>query len=178
MKKQEGIIDPDRAILFYAAVLVLSTLWLLVIFMVPFWMEGSPLNRIAAGWITWFFSPICHQIPERSFKLTGHPLVVCARCAGIYSGFLFGAVLYPFVRKIGDRKAPSVRFLLAAFMPAVSEWILVQLRVMESSNLIRGITGFILGGAVVYWIYPAVFQIAGNINPIGKSTKIFNHSAG
>ena len=30
-------------------------------------------------------SVICHQRPERSFLMAGHPLPVCARCTGIYA---------------------------------------------------------------------------------------------
>ncbi|MBV1754233.1 MAG: DUF2085 domain-containing protein, partial [Methanobacterium sp.] len=29
---------------------------------------------------------ICHGIPERSFKIKGHMLPVCARCTGLYLG--------------------------------------------------------------------------------------------
>src|SRR5438093_974292 len=40
------------------------------------------------------FSPICHQMPERSFELLGFPWAVCHRCCGIYLGVLLGAVVY------------------------------------------------------------------------------------
>ncbi|MBV1755609.1 MAG: DUF2085 domain-containing protein [Methanobacterium sp.] len=29
---------------------------------------------------------ICHGLPERSFKIKGHMLPVCARCTGLYLG--------------------------------------------------------------------------------------------
>src|SRR5262249_46137120 len=37
------------------------------------------------------FSFVCHQIPERSFKLAGYQLAVCSRCTGIYMGFAVAA---------------------------------------------------------------------------------------
>jgi uncharacterized membrane protein len=38
-----------------------------------------------------FFSPVCHQDPERSFWIFGAPVAVCARCLGIYLGAAAGA---------------------------------------------------------------------------------------
>ena len=38
-----------------------------------------------------FFSPVCHQDPERSFWILGTPIAVCARCLGIYLGAAAGA---------------------------------------------------------------------------------------
>jgi len=39
----------------------------------------------------WFFSPVCHQDPARSFWILGAPVTVCARCLGIYLGAAVGA---------------------------------------------------------------------------------------
>lgn len=44
-----------------------------------------------AATIFWFFSPVCHQDPARSFWLFGAPVAVCARCLGIYLGSAVGA---------------------------------------------------------------------------------------
>ena len=38
------------------------------------------------------FSWVCHQRPERCWQLAGHPLAVCVRCLGLYSGALAGAL--------------------------------------------------------------------------------------
>ena len=46
---------------------------------------------LAALAIFWFFSPVCHQDPARSFWLFGAPVAVCARCLGIYLGAAVGA---------------------------------------------------------------------------------------
>ncbi len=39
------------------------------------------------------FSPVCHQMPQRSFILEGLPWAVCERCAGIYLGLFAGSLL-------------------------------------------------------------------------------------
>lgn len=49
----------------------------------------------AAGVLYLFFSPVCHQIPERSFSLAGHAFAVCHRCFGIYLGLFLGSLPAP-----------------------------------------------------------------------------------
>jgi len=51
----------------------------------------------AAAALYLFFSPVCHQIPSRSFMLAGHPFAVCHRCFGIYLGLFLGALPPPSV---------------------------------------------------------------------------------
>lgn len=50
--------------------------------------NGYALLTVA---IFWFFSPVCHQDPARSFWIFGAPVAVCARCLGIYLGAAAGA---------------------------------------------------------------------------------------
>lgn len=57
--------------------------------------------------IFWFFSPVCHQDPARSFWILGAPVAVCARCLGIYLGAAVGAWI-PAPRRV------AVSFLAAA----------------------------------------------------------------
>jgi uncharacterized membrane protein len=42
------------------------------------------------------FGHLCHQMPDRSFWISGQPMAVCSRCLGIYSGFALGWILLPF----------------------------------------------------------------------------------
>jgi len=49
--------------------------------------------RAFASVVYLFFSCICHQIPERSFMISGHTLAVCHRCSGIYIGMFLGSCL-------------------------------------------------------------------------------------
>ena len=47
----------------------------------------------AAMMIALFFSPVCHQDPQRSVWLFGAPAALCARCLGLYLGAAAGAWL-------------------------------------------------------------------------------------
>jgi uncharacterized membrane protein len=40
------------------------------------------------------FKAICHQAPDRCFRWLERPMPVCARCLGVYTGVLLGA-LFP-----------------------------------------------------------------------------------
>ncbi|MBN2207598.1 MAG: DUF2085 domain-containing protein [Candidatus Aminicenantes bacterium] len=63
------------------------------------------------------FAPLCHQNPERCFRLDGRPLAVCARCLGVYLGFGGGLVLYAFVRGFRSVRLPSRPLFLVASAP-------------------------------------------------------------
>jgi uncharacterized membrane protein len=89
-------------------------LWLAVIFLAPYLRSRSP------GWsmfIYRLFSPLCHQAPSRSFSCFGHPLAVCARCLGIYSGFLSGALLFPLLADFSRAPLPKNKYFLILTIP-------------------------------------------------------------
>lgn len=143
----------------YAAILFLSLLWCSLFVGVPFLTEGGPFSRRVATIITLFFSPVCHQTPDRSFHLLGNPLAVCARCTGIYGGFLVGVVVYPFLRKLEGGVRPPRWILGAGVLPTGVEILLSRLRVISPDPLLRGPTGLILGGVVAFYVLPAVFEL-------------------
>ena len=67
-----------------------ASLFLAGTYLAP-WMEaaGHPAGRL----VHWLYSPLCHQLPERSFEFFGAPLTVCARCTGLYWGGWLGLVM-------------------------------------------------------------------------------------
>ncbi len=119
--------------------------WCLLITAVPLLMDRAP---VLSAFLFLSFSPICHQIPERSFFILGHQLPVCARCAGIYFGGLLGSF---FVRK----KSPPPLFLVLALIPMAIDGG-TQLLWRESTNIIRLATGLVAGFAVVFYLYPGL----------------------
>lgn len=124
-------------------VILLIGIWCLLIFLTPLLARFYPVAGIS---LYMLFSPICHQIPQRTFFLLGLQLPVCARCTGIYLGGFAGSF---FVRP----QAPSPWILIVALLPMGIDGI-TQLWYRESTNWIRFVTGFIAGTAVILYLYP------------------------
>jgi uncharacterized membrane protein len=181
MKKYSITGSPNRSdmpilVPIYWGVLVMAALWFSAILTVPLWFRGGLSEKITAGLIRYFFSSICHQMPERSFHLCGHHLAVCARCTGIYGGFVLGMVLFPFLKHSDGKPTFPLWILYAAVLLNAAEWLLANGHIMESSNWIRCSTGLVLGGAMVFWVLPAIFQLAmSGTNSRGESWR--NRSA-
>jgi len=164
MKRYPENIDGDCSemlnfSLIYTGILILASAWFFLIFAVPVWIHGNAFERTAADLIRLFFAPVCHQIPERSFQLSGHSLAVCARCTGLYGGVVAGLLFYPVIKTVGNKSIPPPRVLLFSAIPTMVEWILSHLNLVESSNWIRSLAGSVLGAAVVFWLLPAAFQL-------------------
>ncbi|NWG13035.1 MAG: DUF2085 domain-containing protein [Acidobacteria bacterium] len=77
---------------------------------------GAPLlaaqsNPLLSSIIYLLLSSACHQMPERSFAILGHPWGVCQRCAGIYLGLFAASLVSPRVfcayRTPGNRRLPD-----------------------------------------------------------------------
>lgn len=89
------------------------------------------------------FSGVCHQIPERSFLIDGHPLAVCHRCAGVYLGlFLAAALLRP-----RAPRSPSARrlWVLAVVAPLALDVILERTGLWHGAGGVRFATGLLFG---------------------------------
>jgi len=46
------------------------------------------------------YHPLCHQIASRSLCWAGHPLAICARCAGLYFGGALALVIAALAREV------------------------------------------------------------------------------
>jgi len=90
-----------------------------------------------------FFSPVCHQAPERSFAILGYSLAVCHRCSGIYFGFFLGSLID--LRWI--HKSPRARrcWTLAAILPLVIDVLAPYSGIWTNTYLSRFATGFVFG---------------------------------
>jgi uncharacterized membrane protein len=105
------------------------------------------------------FSGACHQIPERSFYLDGHPLAVCARCTGIYLGFAVAVLLYPLVRSLGRTDAPARRWLLIALAPTLIDFALGFSGLWQNTHFTRSLTGALLGAATAFYVLPGLVDL-------------------
>ncbi len=90
----------------------------------------------------------CHQMPERSFFVNGYQFPVCARCSGVFIGYVTGLITYC---KIGFHKLGySAAFgMLIMFL----DWFIQAIHIKESTNVRRFITGISGGfGSMVLFI--------------------------
>ena len=82
----------------------------------------------------------CHQMPERSFSVKGYQFPVCARCCGVFIGYLLAPIAYV---KIGF--GVLKKFAIAGLVLMFIDWLLQAIHIKESTNVRRFLTG-IAGG--------------------------------
>jgi uncharacterized membrane protein len=116
------------------------------------------------------FSFLCHQIPQRSFHLHGNKFAVCSRCTGIYAGIALVAVAYPLARSLKRTDAPRLVWLFLAAAPLAIDWSLGYFSIWENNHASRFATGFLLGGAAVFYILPGLIELSSRL--------VFRRSAG
>jgi uncharacterized membrane protein len=95
---------------------------------------------------------VCHQIPERSFHISGIQLPVCARCSGLYLGAAVGmaALLAASPRSISFSRARALLIITA--IPTVVTLATAWLGFWDPTNAVRAILALPLGfaaGAIV-----------------------------
>ncbi len=87
--------------------------------------------------------PICHRLPDRTFKIRNWYFPVCARCTGFYiAAFSYFIYVYFFYVDY------TLTLTLLAFLmitPAIWDGITQLLGFRDSNNIIRLLTG-LLGG--------------------------------
>lgn len=106
------------------------------------------------------FSHLCHQLPERSFFIEGHPFAVCARCTGIYAGFAGAAVLYPLARSLKRIDTPPRKWLFIAAAPLAIDFAIEFFGVSHNTHSSRLVTGALLGAMAVFYIMPGLVDLS------------------
>lgn len=120
----------------------------------------------AARLLFLLYTPLCHQVPERSFFLLGHQVAFCHRESAMYTALLLGGLLYALVRR--RVRAISLRatglLLLPMLLDGTTHMLnellpFVALRSAEhgvgSFNWwLRMLTGVLFAVAVVLGVYP------------------------
>ena len=145
-------------LLVWSVVAAVALTWVGLIVVAPLALaRGHDLLALA---IYGAFSYLCHQIPERSFHVAGHPFAVCARCAGLYAGFALGALVYPLVRSLRRLETPRRRWLLAALVPTLIDWALGLSGIWENTHLTRFLTGALLGAVCAFYVVPGLVDVS------------------
>lgn len=135
----------------FAATAAAAALWLLAIFLAP-WLAGR--GATAASRVLYaLFSPVCHQAAGRCFAIHGHPLAVCGRCLGIYTGFAAGLLAYPLLRGFSAKPAlPAARAFAIAILPLAVDGTAGVLGLWRSSIGLRFATGFVWGTILPFYV--------------------------
>ncbi len=96
----------------------------------------------------------CHQRPERSFFINGYQMPVCARCTGVMIGYLLALPLF-FMYSF------SWFISLAGCSSLLVDWGLQALKIKESTNVRRLITGLVGGFgfmSIQLWLVAAIIH--------------------
>jgi uncharacterized membrane protein len=111
-------------------------------------LDGSQPVWSAAVYVAG--SRICHQKPERSFKVAGVQWPVCGRCSGLYLAAPLGAIAASIaLRRRRGSGSPRVWLAVAAVPTAITlglEW----LSLADVTNVARFVSAWPLGAAVAY----------------------------
>lgn len=90
-----------------------------------------------------FFAPTCHQKSERSFFIHGWQFPICARCTGLYLGYIIGIMML-----LQDLYVSIWICFLSLFLMLL-DWFLQYKNIMMSNNLRRFLSGGFAGIAIV-----------------------------
>jgi len=116
--------------------------------------------------ITQFFSPVCHQLDDRSFHLFGMKFAVCSRCSGIYFGFFLGVLFYPFRSRKNFSRTVAVWTI--GIIPMLTDVALDVFGLHESTLVTRLSTGLLFGIVASIILTPLFLDAV---------THLFHHSS-
>ena len=118
------------------------------------------------------FSYLCHQIPERSFHLAGHPFAVCSRCTGLYAGFALATLALPLVRSLKRTDTPHVIWLLLSAVPLAIDFGLTYFEIWQNNHFTRVTTGALFGAVTALYVVPGLIELSTNVQRrLGKSSQ-------
>lgn len=161
------------SIVVYSIVLALAFAWVAGIFAVPVLQAHGSINPAnLAVLVVNTYGRVCHEIPSRSFWIDGHPLAVCARCSGIYVGYLSLLLVYPLVRSVRKTETPARIWLLLGVLPVAVDFLLGITGIWQNTVWSRAVTGFIAGAVCVFYTLPGLVGLAETAFAAGKSRKL------
>jgi len=157
LRKNEKAFDPERIVFLTLLITVLVyPLWLGGILLAPYLRSrSSPWASLVYA----LYSPVCHQVTDRSLFCFGQPLTVCARCSGIYLGFLLGLGLFPLLRRRGTLALPSARAFLLVSAPIVLDTAANFLGLWRTPGALRLITGILWGTILPFYFIPGIADL-------------------
>lgn len=142
--------------------LCVVVVWVLLIVLPPVFAANGQTS--VSSPLYFFFSNLCHQMPDRSFHILEHQLAVCSRCFGVYFGLFFGLAAYPLWRRVENIEPLPRIWLFASMVPIGMDWLLGMLDIWQNNHASRFITGLVLGIGCATYIIPALVEIVRNLS--------------
>ena len=116
-------------------------------------------DSFLAAMIYLLLSPACHQNPDRSFFLLGHPWAVCHRCSGIYLGLFWAAVFSSRLPSApGSCSQRRTRVALGT-LPILVDSLLPFTGMWTNTPWSRFATGFAFGVMLSSLLVPGVSEL-------------------
>ena len=148
-----------KVTLIYVMILSGAVLCLSTIFLAPLLKNQLPF---VSDLLYAVYSPLCHQNPSRCFVLFGYPLAVCARCLGVYGGFLLGTCLYPLFRDLRSQSLPLKGVLISLSTPIVVDTTGNLFLLWMTNEWIRLLTGVFWGSILPFFLIPGMMDMVIN----------------
>jgi uncharacterized membrane protein len=99
-----------------------------------------------------FYGHVCHQNPFRSFALFGHQTAACARCLGVYAGFLAGCLAFPLFGNMFRARLPRPGMFVLMSIPLAADVLANFLQLWDLGNWLRLATGLLWGLILPFYL--------------------------
>jgi uncharacterized membrane protein len=152
------VVPTRRPLVFWALSAATVTVLVALVVVAPLAAAGG--HGELAQVIYRAFAVLCHQRPDRSYFIEGHKLAVCARCTGLYAGFVITLLLYPLVRSLRTTTTPPRSWLLLAAVPLGIDFSLTFFGIWENTHTSRLLTGALLGSVAVFYVVPGLMDLS------------------
>ena len=161
----ESVDDTLRAALrniaryFPYGVVLLFLFLLLLSIAAPFFAHfgHSGLSEPSYGLLSW----TCHQLPERCFRILGHPVGICQRCASLDFGLLVGSLALLATGKLAFLFAGRTGLVMTGgicLLPLAIDGTASFVGLWDSPPAVRMLTGLVaglwLGGLIIARMRP------------------------
>jgi uncharacterized membrane protein len=153
----------------YAVTLLLAAVWTAMAALAPaietlLIRSGSARMAVyVAVLLDAIYGHVCHQIAGRSIYLAAGPMAVCARCFGIYSGYLAGLAVYPFVRALDRIETPRRLWLALGLAPTFIDFVAGLFGVIHNNLASRAVTGLAAGVTLAFYTLPGIIALFGDL---------------
>jgi uncharacterized membrane protein len=104
-------------------------------------LKGNSGSAFSLFLLHEFYHKACHQLPAKTISIFGAPLLVCARCTGIYAGMLL-VLLSGFIFKF--RRIP-ILFIFILCFPMFLDILRLNLQIAAYYKSIALLSGFLAG---------------------------------